>query len=76
MSLSTIQTLQVIILAASFTAMFFATFQLLPYAQAIYTAAMIAWTLAALALIYTLAEHFLNGTLTKFTAALRIFSLV
>ena len=76
MELSTIQTLNAIILTSSIAAMFFATFQLLPSAQAAYTIAMITWTASTMLLIYTLAEYYLNGLSTSIEAGFSLFVLM
>ena len=76
MGLSTIQTLNAIIIASGAAAMFFATFQLLPGAQAAYTIAMTTWTVATMLLIYTLAEYYLNGLLTAIEAGSALIALI
>ncbi|NWF95808.1 MAG: hypothetical protein HXY34_06665 [Candidatus Thorarchaeota archaeon] len=75
LSLTTIQQLELVILASSSAASFFATFQLLPQAKLLFTAALITWTLASMMLIYTMAEYFLNGMLSQNDAAFSLFVL-
>ncbi len=76
MGLSPVKFYSIVAVLSLTSAQFWATFSLLPYAKALFIASVVAYTLSSLALIYSIAQAYFDGSLGYLDAFVGLFSIV